>query len=182
MNESSQSQNENRQEIVQKAANYAEANVYSLNNPYLNEGEKQEVEMWFQLPGNFMICAFFISAIWSVFKPLSWSYIIGIPIAINIIVGLFNWYFYSKQLIYALYSTILHSWILYLAGFSTAAFLFFKGFYILAIVAFLAPFGLFAFAELHLFFYSILARKYQMHPKYAFFKKEYDYTFPFEKK
>jgi len=177
-----ENKNNIRREIARKTANYAEANVYALDNPYLNKDEKLEVEMWYQLPGDVMIHTFFVIAILSVFYGFSWKYIIGIPIVVNIVVGIINLFFYNKRVVYSLYLTVLHSWVLYLAGFGTAAFLFFKGSYILAIIALLAPFGIFAFAEPHLFFYSILARKYQMHPKYAFFKREYNYTFPFEEK
>lgn len=177
-----QTTEEIRDEITRKAAAYAEANVYSLNNPYLTPDEKQEVEMWYQLPGNVMALTFFITAILSVFYSFSWKFVIGIPISINVLIGIINWFFYKKQLVYSLYLTVLHSWILYLAGFGTSAFLFFKGSYIFAIIALLAPFGIFAFAELHLFFYSVFARKYRMHPKYVFFKREYNYTFPFEEK
>jgi len=171
-----------REEIARKAAARAEANVYSLNNSYLTPEEKQEVELWIQLPGNVMLYAFVITAIWSVVvEPLSWSLIIGIPLGVNVIVGLLNWYFYKKNLVYKLYLTFLHSWILYLVGFGAAAFLFFKGAIVLAIISLVAPFGLLALVEPSIYFYSILAKKYQMHPKFAFFKKEYGREFPFEK-
>lgn len=176
----SQSQDKIIQDITKSAVNNTEANVYSLDNPYLNKEEKLEVEMWYQLPGNIMIYTFFLVAISSVFSPLSWEYIIGIPIGANVIIGVMNWFFYNERIIYTLYLTVLHSWISYLAGFGTAAFLFLNGSYILAIISLLAPFGIFAFAEPHLLFYGILARKYRMHPKYVFFKKKYNYTFPFE--
>ncbi len=170
-----------QQDIERRASNYANANVYSLNNTYLNPAEKQEVELWFQLPGNIMLYAFVITAIWSVVvEPLSWSKIIGIPLAINVIVGLLNWYFYKKNLVYKLYLTFLHSWVLYLVGFGAAAFLFYKGAVALAIISLVAPFGLLAIVEPSIYFYSILAKKYRMHPKFAFFKKEYSRTFPFE--
>ena len=181
MSETKQSQEEIKQEIIRKSAAYAEANVYSLNNPYLTPDEKQEVELWFQLPGNVMFYVFVTTAIWSVVvEPLSWGKIIGIPLAANVVVGLLNWYFYNKKLVYNLYLTVLHSWILYLVGISVAIFLFFKGVIILAIISLVAPFVLLAFAEPHLFFYSLLAKKYKMHPKFAFFKKEYNHKFPFE--
>lgn len=181
MSETKQPQEEIKQEIVRKATNYADANVYSLNNTYLSPAEKQEVELWFQLPGNVMLYAFIITAVYSIYYPLSWSKIIGISLVVNIIIGILNWYFYNKKFIYNLYLTILHSWILYLVGIGAAIFLFFKGEIILAIISLVAPFGLLAFAEPHLFFYSLLAKKYKMHPKFAFFKKEYGHKFPFEK-
>jgi len=176
-----QSTEEIKQEIARKAAAHAEANVYSLNNSYLTAEEKQEVELWFQLPGNVMLYAFVITAIWSVVvAPLSWSLIIGIPLGVNVIVGLLNWYFYKKNLVYKLYLTFLYSWILYLVSFGAAAFLFFKGAIVLAIISLVAPFGLLAIVEPSIYFYSILAKKHRMHPKFAFFKKEYGHTFPFE--
>jgi hypothetical protein len=36
--------------IHQAAAKYAEANVYSMNNPYLSRWQKALVEAWFQFP------------------------------------------------------------------------------------------------------------------------------------
>ncbi|MBI2674697.1 MAG: hypothetical protein HYX22_03110 [Candidatus Yanofskybacteria bacterium] len=176
-----QTTEEIKQEIMRKAAARANANVYSLNNSYLTAEEKQEVELWFQLPGNVMLYAFVITAIWSVVVvPLSWNLIIGIPLGVNVAIGLLNWYFYKKNLVYILYLTVLHSWTLYLVGFGTAVFLFFKGVIVLATISLVAPFGLLAIVEPSIYFYSILAKKYRMHPKFAFFKKEYKHTFPFE--
>jgi hypothetical protein len=176
-----QTTEEIRDEIARKAAAHAEANVYSLNNQYLTPDEKQEVELWFQLPGNVMLWVFVATAVYSVVvEPLPWSKIIGIPLTANVVVGLLNWYAYNKNFIYKLYLTFLHSWILYLVGFGAAAFLFYKGAIALAIISLVAPFGLLAFAEPHLYLYSILAKKYRMHPKFAFFKKQYGRTFPFE--
>jgi hypothetical protein len=163
------------------ASNRANATVYSLNNLYLNPQEKQEVELWYQLPGNVMLYAFVITAIYSVFNPLPWKEIIGIPLIVNIIVGFLNWYFYNKKFVYKLYLTVLHSWILYLVGVGAAIFLFLKGAIILAIISLIAPFGLLALIEPSLYLYSIFAQKYNMHPKFAFFKKEYGHQFPFEK-
>jgi hypothetical protein len=170
-----------REEIYQKAAARAEATVYTLGNTYLCKEDKREVEFWYQLPGHIMLYSFVIAAIWSVaVGPLSWSKIICIPLAVNIIVGLLNWRFYNRAFLYKLYLTILHSWVLYLVGFGTAAFLFFKGAIALAIISLVAPFGLLAFAEPHILIYAALAKKYRMHPKYAFFKRFYRYEFPFE--
>ncbi|MDP3043467.1 MAG: hypothetical protein Q8N21_03620 [bacterium] len=180
MPEKIQSQDEVKQNIIKKAANYTEANVYSLNNTYLNSAEKQEVELWFQLPGNIMFYTFIIVAIYSIYNPLAWSKIISTPIVVNIIIGILNWYYYNKKLTYNLYLTILHGWVLYLVGIGSAIFLFFQGAIILGIISLVYPFGLLSFAELHMIVYSILSKKYGMHPKFAFFKKEYGYKFPFE--
>lgn len=169
------------QDIERMASNRANAKVYSLNNFYLDPNEKQEVELWFQLPGNIMLYAFVITAIYSIYNPLPWTEIIGIPLVANVLAGIWNWYFYSKKFVYNLYLTLLHSWVLYAVGIGVAIFLFFNGAIILGVISLVAPFGLLVFVEPHLYFYSILAQKYRMHPKYAFFKKEYGHQFPFEK-
>lgn len=168
------------QDIERVASNRANATVYSLNNLYLTPQEKQEVELWYQLPGNVMLYAFVITAIYSVFNPLPWKEIIGIPLVANIIVGFLNWYFYNKKFVYKLYLTVLHSWVLYLVGVGAAILLFFKGAIILAIISLIAPFGLLALVEPSIYLYTIFAQKYHMHPKYVFFKREYGHTFPFE--
>lgn len=168
------------QDIARIAHNRAEATVYSLNSPYLTSAEKQEVELWYQLPGNVMLWTFVITAIYSVYNPLPWSEIIGIPLLANVVVGIWNWYFYKKNFVYKLYLTILHSWVLYLVSFSAAFFLFVKGSVALAIISVIAPFGLLKIVEPSIYLYSIFAQKYRMHPKFAFFKKEYGHTFPFE--
>jgi hypothetical protein len=169
-----------QQDIERIASNRANAKVYSLNNLYLTPQEKQEVELWFQFPGKVMFYAFVITAIYSIFNPLPWKEIIGIPLVVNIIVGIWNWYFYKKNFVYKLYLTILHSWVLYFVGIGAAIFLFFKGAIILAIISLFAPFGLLALVQPSIYLYSILAQRYHMHPKFAFFKKEYGHTFPFE--
>jgi hypothetical protein len=170
-----------REKIYQMAAAHAEATVYTLENTYLSKEEKTEVELWFQLPGNMMVYSYLIVVTWfAAYGQLNWSIIIGIPVVVNIIVGLLNWHFNNKIFVFKLYITILHSWILHLVSFGVAAFLFYKGLILLAIISLVAPFGLLAFVEPHLLFYSILAKKYRMHPKYAFFKRFYRYEFPFE--
>lgn len=170
-----------RKKITQKAMATAEATVYTLDNPYLSQEAKNEMEMWYQLPGNIMTYAFVLVAIWNVVvEPLRWSIIIGIPLMINVIIGLFNWYFYNKNLVRKCYLTFLHRWMLILVGITAASFLFYKDAIALAILSLLAPFGLLSPAELHMFLYAILANKYRMHPKYAFFKRFYGHVFTFE--
>lgn len=177
-----QTTEETQDEITRKANAIADANIYLLNNSYLTLDEKQEVEFWFQLPGDIMLYAFLIIAVWSAtIKHLSWGTIIGIPLAVNVAVCLVNWYFYNKNLVYKLYLTFLHRLILYLVSFGVAVFLFFKGAILLAIISLVTPFGLFVFFEPSNYLYPILSTKYRMHPKFAFFKKEYGRSFPFEK-
>jgi hypothetical protein len=61
------------------------------------------------------------------------------------------------------------------------AFLVSKSSYVLAFIVVLSLFGLLApFGLLHLISYSYLSKKYKMNPQYAFFKRFYNFRFPFE--
>jgi hypothetical protein len=169
-----------RNEIHRHARNAAEAKVYSLDNPYLHQGEKLEVEMWFQLPGNCLTYAFLFVALWSIRQPVSWLALIGIPIGVNIVTGLVNWYLYKRALVFGLYLTIFHSWALWLVTLATASVLAYNGLYLLAGLAVLGQAVLFPVLEVHMLLYAFLAQRYGMHAKYAFFKKYYGHSFPFE--
>lgn len=169
------------EELGKKAIKRSEAIVYSLNNLYLNSTEKREVEMWYQLPGNVLLYTLLITAVWSVvWGSFEWSRVILIPLMVNVIVGLLNWYYYNKNLVYKLYLTIFHSWVVYAVCFGVAIFFFHKGIFVLAVISLVAPFGLLSLIEPSIILYALLAQKYKMNPKYAFFKKEYGRTFPFE--
>jgi hypothetical protein len=160
--------------------NRAEALIYSLNNSYLTLSQKTEVEMWYQLPGYVMIWIFIIMAITSVYIPLTWFVIVGVSLTVNFLVGIINWYFYNKKLIFFLYLSVLHRFVIYLICFSTAGFLIYHGALVLAIVPLLAPFGLLSIVEPHIYIYSFIGQKQRLHPKYLFFKKRYGMTFSFE--
>jgi hypothetical protein len=169
-----------QQNIEQVVNDHTNANVYTLNNLYLTPAEKGDVEMWYQLPGDIMFITFVLTAIYSTYNPLPWSEIIGIPLVVNVLVGIWCWCFYSKKVVMCLYLTILNGWISYIIGIVAAIFFFTQGAIIFATISLIMPFGLLVFMEPHIYFYSILAQKYRMHPKYVFFKKEYGYKFPFE--
>ena len=55
-----------------------------------------------------------------------------------------------------------------------------KGNYILAIAVLLSFFGFLTPFEPHLTLYVYLSKKYKMNPQYAFFKRFYNFKFPFE--
>jgi hypothetical protein len=169
-----------RDEFRRPAQNAAEASVYSLDNPYLEQREKLEVEMWFQLPGNCLTYAFLAVAVWSIRQPMSWWSLIGIPIGVNLAAGLVNWYVYSRGPVFRLYLTVFHNWVRWLATLATAGALVYNGLYLLAALAVLGHAVLFPVIEAHMLLYAVLAKKYRMHPKYAFFKRQYGRSFPFE--
>ncbi|MCX5961579.1 MAG: tetratricopeptide repeat protein [Cyanobacteria bacterium] len=165
---------------LEQAMDIAEAQIYSLNNPYLSAEEKLEVAMWYSLPGNLMIYAFFATAIYSTIHPLNWFYLLGIPLAVNLVSGLINWFVYSKALMNILYMIILHGLIMLILIIAGIVFLASKGAYILAIIVLLSFFGLLTPFELHIILYADLSKKYNMNPQYAFFKRFYNFRFPFE--
>ena len=166
-----------------RALRNAEAQYYRLDNPYLNQEEKKEVELWFQLPGNATLYVFAPIAIWSVIAgPFSLVVTIGIPLVANVIIGLLNWFFYNKNFVYKLYLLgPMHSWILYIVGFGSGIYLFSHGAIVLGILAALFPVGLSPLEWPNFFLYDRLGNRYNgLSPKYAFFKKWYGRKFPFE--
>jgi hypothetical protein len=154
-----------------------EAVFYNLNNVYLTPNEKIDVESWFQAPGNVMTYIFYVLAIWSAYNTLSWLVIIGISVLINIIVGILNWYIYNKKIIRILGLTLFHPYVVGFFGIIVGTFLFSKSHIILAIISVLVGIFGFLFLEVHIFIYSILAKKYHMHPKYTLFKDSMDTNF-----
>jgi hypothetical protein len=77
--------------------NFVEANVYYSDNPYLNANEKLEVAMWFALPSVLTSYSFLATSIYSANYSLNWFYLFGIPITVNLISGLINWFFLFKK-------------------------------------------------------------------------------------
>jgi predicted outer membrane lipoprotein len=168
------------EKIHQKAGAHAEATVYSLGNTYLSQEEKIEVELWFQFPGNISLVTMLTCLVYSSYLPLSWSWIIGIPLIANCLFGIINWFAYSKKLLRGIYLSIFHSFVLWILTFVAIVLLVINGAYLKALLAFFLKLFLIVFFEPHMLIYSFLSRKYGMHPKYAFFKRFYGYEFPFE--
>lgn len=164
-----------------QAISRAEAEVYTLDNRYLTQDQKTEVECWYQFPSACTVFVFLVLAMMSPGPSISWRIVIGVPLAINAAVGLLNWYLYPRRLVYVCSLSLFHPWVLTLIALVVAAYLFYVNAYVLAVIAFIAPLGLLSIAEPHMWLYAFLARRYGMHPKYAFFKRFYDVTFPFEK-
>ena len=150
---------------------------YSLHNTFLSNQQKQEVEMWFQLPGYVMSYVFCLTAMLQSYYDFHWLYIIIISVVVNLIIGFLNWYLYSYTLTNLLYVSFFRTIPLLIVGILTAILLIIKSSYALAILSLLSPFNPF---PPHIIEYAILSRKYKMHPKYAFFKKFHNFHFIFE--
>ncbi len=153
---------------------------YTLGNTYLSQAEKTEVEFWFQFPGNSGLITILICLVYSAYSPLSWYWIVGIPLIVNCFFGIINWFAYSKKFLLWVYLSIFHNFVLWVLTFIAIILLIINGAYVKALLAFFLKLFLVALMEPHMFIYSFLSRKYQMHPKYAFFKRLYAYEFPFE--
>ena len=175
-----------RMELIKaKASAQAEALAYQMNNPYLTTTQKIEVEFWFQFPGEISFLVMLGTLIYSAFAPLSWYYIIGIPLCTNAVVGVLSWLFYSKSLLHALNVTLCHNFVAWILTVITVILLCIQGAYWKAAfaVALRVPVldvGIGMLFEPHLLLYSIFSAKYNMAAKYAFFKKQYGMRFPFE--
>jgi hypothetical protein len=162
---------------IKELNNFVEANVYYSDNPYLNANEKLEVAMWVALPSVLTSYSLLATSIYSVNYPLNWFYLFGIPITVNLISGLINWFFYSRILNIFLGMTILNGGLLFIIQIAGIIFLVSKSAYILAVL--LNPF--FNPLQPHLYFYFYFSNKrYKIHAYYAFFKRFYKYRFPFE--
>ncbi len=141
-----------------------------------------EVELWFQFPINVGLVTMLGCLVYSIYVPLSWYWIIGVPLAANCILGILNWVVYSKKLLLGIYLTVFHNLVLWVFTIAAVVLLIANGAYGRAVLAFLLNLFLVDFIQPHMIIYSILSRKYGgMHPKYVFFKRIYQYEFPFEK-
>lgn len=177
----SDSDSELRERVQRQAAAHAEATVYSLSNPYLSGEQKTEVEMWFQFPGDVSFIAMLACLVYSTYSPLSWYWIIGIPLAVNCAFGIVNWLVYDRRLLYVVYLSILHNFVLWIITLAAITVLVINGAYGKAALAFLLKLFLSVLFEPHIIIYSILSQPYGMNSKYVFFKRFYGHEFPFDR-
>lgn len=167
-------------DIHNAASQRHEASWYRMDNQYLTKPQKLEVEIWFQFPGDAMELCFLLLAVLSVSRSFTWSTFVVWPIAVDIVAGLLVWFVFAPRLLMALYLTLFHSWGQWLLTIAGAVYLVIHGEYWLAALVVVWQFGLLSFLEPHLYFFNLLSINYRMHPKYAYFKRRYRMTFPFE--
>jgi hypothetical protein len=166
----------------EQITNAANAAVYTANNPYLCAEEKLEVAMWFTMPSHFTTYCLFGTATYAAANSLSWLALFGIPLITNIFFGLVNWLWYSKSLTKVLYMTLFSRLMLLVARTACFVYLASKGNYVLAIVVVSLSLGLQPLFEPNIWIIdNYFGRKYDMNPQYAFFKRFYGHSFPFEK-
>jgi len=176
----SNSESEFQDYIEKESDRFATANTYILNNPFLNQSEKLEVELWFQFPSTALFITFCICVICNVFYPLSLIIIIALPIIVDYILGVINWHFKLKRFLKIFFLTIGHKYVLWILTLFIIVILIYYKYYIYSVVVFVGKLGLSTLVSPSLWTYTIWSRKYKMHTKYAYFKRWYGFEFPFE--
>jgi hypothetical protein len=166
--------------IQEKAERFAEAHTYRLNNSYLTQAQKMEVELWYQFPVTLAYTVFCACLIYHSLYPQTIKVIIGIPLIINVLIGIINWESYSPSFNKVFFLSIGHNYTQWILSLSTIGILFYHHLYWWAALVLLGKIGLLALLFPSIFLYSRFSSKYKMHPKYAFFKKYYNKTFAFE--
>jgi len=169
------------QKIHIEAHKAAERNVYTLTNPYTTREEKVAIESWYQLPINISGIAYILTCLFWSWGSISFWEAYFIAVAVGVLTAVILWFMYIRKLVFGLSMLLdfpLVGWIIHL-GF--AAWLGFSGSWTQAIfiagnrLLFLLPVGFGAIIA-----NQKLASKYPMHPKYAFLKRFYGKTYPFE--
>lgn len=167
--------------IGEESTRFATANSYRLDNVYLTQLQKKQVELWFQFPGTVMFISLSVLMLYSTYNPLSLKWIIGIPLLIDFTVGLINWSVNIKRVYTIFFLTIGHSFILWGLTLTTIGILVYHGLYFYSGIVLVGKLGLVTLISPSMYVYTILSRKYKMHAKWVYFKRFYGLEFPFER-
>ena len=170
-----------RDYIDKESTRFATANTYRLDNPYLTKQQKMQVELWFQFPGTIMFISLCICMLYSTFNFMYLKLIIGIPIMLDLLVGLLNWNSNLRKVYTTFFLTIGHNFVLWGLTLTTVGILIYNGLYLYSAIVFIGKLGLLSLFSPSMYVYTILSKKYKMHAKWVFFKKFYSMDFPFEK-
>lgn len=170
-----------RDYIEKESTRFATANTYRIDNPYLSQSQKLEVELWFQFPSTVLFISLCGMMIYSIFNPIASKLIFGVPFLIDLVLGMVNWNLQLKNLLKGFFLTIGHNFVLWGLAVSTIALLIYHGHYWYAGIVLIGKFGILSIISPSMFTYTILSRKYKMHAKWVFFKRFYGHEFPFEK-
>lgn len=171
----------NRDFIDMESTRYATANTYRLDNPYLTPHEKKQVELWFQFPETVMFITLCICMLLSTLSSLPLKWIIGIPLIVDLIIGLINWTVNLRKCHSVFFLTIGNNFALWILALTTIGILIYYKMYLYASIIFIGKLGFLSLISPSMYVYTILSKRYKMHPKWVFFKKFYAMTFPFEK-
>lgn len=168
--------------IKRESERFSTANTYRLDNPYLTIAEKEEVELWFQLPETILFISICIGMIYSTLvSPLSLKLIIGTSVLADVVAGLMNWSIPAAKARQLFFLTGGHNVVLWALALTTAGILAYHELYLYAGIVLVGKFGLFMIISPSMYLYTILSKKYGLHAKWAYFKKFHSRKFPFEK-
>jgi hypothetical protein len=165
---------EARDRIHRQASAHAEASVYSLNNTYLSQWQKAQVEAVWQFPIGVFAYPFVVTAValdqsfWvaygvaTVFSAMAWLIASRAP---------------AKPLVAV--SFLYAGWIGMLIHIALAVWALVEGRLAVAIFTGLDAIGLASFLTIGMWLWSATSRR--MNPKYAIAKRLFGIEFPFEK-
>jgi len=170
-----------RDYIDEESIRFATANTYQLDNTYLNPKQKMLVELWFQFPGTIMFISLCICLLYSSFNFLPLKLIIGIPIFLDLVIGLLNWYANLRKVYTVFFLTVGHNFVLWVLTLVIAGILIYEGQYLYSAIVIIGKLGFLSLVSPSMYIYTILSKKYKMHAKWVFFKRFYSIAFPFEK-
>jgi hypothetical protein len=157
------------------------SSYYSLNDPYLTNKEKADIEALYQLPLHVFDYSFLALLVFSdlaVLKVYLYSFLIGLPLFLLVRAfpnRLFIELGYILSGCLPLLIANLRTWLL--IAFSVYSFV--NGEVLAGWVSALVSFGLLALFNPFLILWSLSSSS--MHPKYLIAKKVFGKTFPFEK-
>lgn len=166
--------------INKESERFSTANAYRLDNPFLTQSEKMEVELWFQFPETVMFISLCGCMLYFVYSPISNKLIIGIPMLLDLVFGIINWIFYFKKILKIFFLTIGHNFALWSLTLVTLCILLYHGLYAYSAIVLVSKLGFLSLISPSMYTYTILSKKYKMHAKWVFFKRFYEHQFPFE--
>ncbi len=144
--------------IDKESERFATANTYLLDNPFLTQSEKMEVELWFQFPETIMFISLCACMLYSVYNPIFIKLIIGIPMLLDLVVGLINWNFYFKKILKIFFLTIGHNYVLWALTLVTLGVLLYNGLYVFSAIVLLSKLGLLSLISPSMYTYTILSK------------------------
>lgn len=162
--------------IHRNAARHAEANVYSMNNPYLTRSQKVLVEAWFQFPVGvfgYVILTYLALHPHHYFRAFVFAYI-----AVGIVALIARSIFLPDRLLLAL-GILFAGWTQTAVSLAFIALFLYRTDWGGTAIALASATGLLTILAPSMHLYTILSPR-GMHCKYAFAKSRFGIAYPFE--
>lgn len=166
-----------RARIHREAARYAEAMVYSMNNPYLTRHQKALVEAWYQFPIG--LFGYLLLGYLAIKSPEAYLSAFLIAYGIAAAVSLLNWIVSLPTPILVTLGLLFAGWIETAISLVFMLFFLYHGAWVPAGLAVASACGVLSIVSPTVHLYAMLSRG-RMHFKYRFAKRRFGITFPFE--